>query len=158
MNNSFINNKLMTTKKTPFWTNTILNITKPELTVTFNSYALAYDIYTKDSTNPVKQLPQNQIQAIPTMQLSPCKSYGNTTCGWEQSFEPGSVVCAAQGNANDDCPYDYPQCPSNYKFLGQRLSGGNTCNDPCGGTCQNKQLTFCGVPKLQESIFTQNNE
>jgi hypothetical protein len=151
----------MTTNKTPFWTNTILDITKPELSITFNSYDLVYDTYTMDSTNnPPKQLPQNQIQNIPTIPLSPCKSYGNN-CGYEKWFPTpvgGSTLCDPQDSANEDCPYDDPSCPDNYLKLGQRISGGNTCNDPCGGTCQNKQLTFCGVPKLKDSIFIQNNE
>lgn len=50
----------MTTPNVPFWTNTKLNLTKPDLNITFNSYDLKYDVYTKDSTDiPVTHLPQN---------------------------------------------------------------------------------------------------
>ena len=144
----------MTTPNATFWTNTNLNLTKPDLSIIFNSYDLKYDVYTKDSTDTVTNLPQNEIQNIKTMSLAQCKSYGNK-CG-QHTFEPGIwgpiIVCDTQDQSNKQCPYDNPQCPTIYNFLGQRLSGGNTCGDNCGSNCKNEQLTFCGGPNFKCSI------
>jgi hypothetical protein len=144
----------MTTPNVPFWTNTNLNLTKPDLNITFNSYDLKYDVYTKDSTdNPVTSLQQNEIQNIQTMPLAPCKSYGNK-CGW-QHFSRGYAPCDPKGG-NENCSYDNPSCPDNYIYLGQRKEGN--CSNACGGTCQNEQLTFCGGPNFKCSITNGYNE
>lgn len=162
MNKLFINK--MTTPNVPFWTNTNLNLTKPDLSIIFNSYDLKYDVYTKDSTdNPVTHLPQNEIQNIQTMPLAPCNSKINkNACGYTAHVTGPTgwpiTVCDTKDHSNKECSYDNPQCPTIYKFLGQRLSGGDTCGDNCGGNCQNEQLTFCGGPNFKCSITNGYNE
>ena len=169
MNNFFIN-KEMTTNKTPFWTNTILDITKPELSITFNSYDLVYDAYYMNKDNKPQSIPQGDQSTMQKYPYVESKVKTNRTpCGDEWTDASGNVYCEPGDSEKSDgaCPYDKLQCPSDKIFLGKIQSGsekgdcprtgkkGNIC---CGDFCQSAQLVFCGDPKLKESIFLQNNE
>lgn len=136
----------------PFWTNTILNITKPDLSITFNSYDLKYNTCNVTTTGCSPIPPNTSFKDT----LFPSSANGRR-CGkrWSSRVGRGVVVrCQPQDIANNLCPFDDNlKCPDNYTFLGQQNSGGNTCSDKCGGQCNNLQNFICGETNFQDSIL-----
>lgn len=147
----------MTTPNIPFWTNTNLNLTKPDLSIIFNSYDLKYDTCNM-TTQGCNNIPPNTDFKNA---LFPSSNNG-IHCGGRHSHRVGRgvvVSCNTQSGANALCPYDDKlQCPVNQKFLGENKSGGNQCTNKCGGVCQISQNFICGVPNFKCSITNGYNE
>ena len=161
----------MSTIPNPFWTNTNLNLTKPELTITYNSYNLKYasiqsieDGKTFDPNDPN----HNNLKMAPLVpskcnknNTKCCEVYKSTTCRY----------------INDSCVFDTLDCPTGQTLIGN-IQGGlpndpRQCRDrsrwhcgqqhwftscpsyPSEAKCQNTQITFCGVPDFKNSIQNQ---
>lgn len=161
----------MTQIPNSFWTNTEVNLTKPELTVTFNSYSLKYTTITsiEDGHNFDPNDPNyNNLKMAP---LVPSKcNQNNTKCC--EVYDGGE--CAY---INKSCIFDKVDCPTGQKLLGHKQDGNdndpkqcrdgskwwcgkwhwfNTCPNHLSNTkCQNTQITFCGVPDFKKSIQNQ---
>ena len=155
----------MTQIPNPFWTNTKVNLTKPELSVTFNSYNLHYDVYFMNAENKPQTIPQgnqkNMVHNYP--KIPSAVKINKKACGSMWTDALGNTYCDNCDTSGSDgaCPYDNLSCPSDKVFLGKTLSGNERGDCPadrwdktkcCGGSCQSAQLVFCGTPNLECSI------
>ena len=159
----------MTQIPNPFWTNTKVNLTKPELSVTFNSYNLNYasiqsaeDGKTWDPNDPN----HNNLKMAPEV---PSKCNKN------------NIKCCSEADGECEylsgtCIFDKLDCPTGQKLLGVKYNGNNddkhqctdgdrycgkptfftNCPDHIDNTkCQNTQITFCGALDFKNSIQNQ---
>ena len=155
----------MTQIPNSFWTNTKVNLTKPELSVTFNSYNLQYDVYFMNAENKPQSIPQgNQKNMVNYPKIPSAVTINKKECGsmWTDAWGNSNCDNCDSSGSDGACPYDNLFCPSDKVFLGKILSGnerGDCKPDDkwdktkcCGSNCQSAQLVFCGVPNLECSI------